>query len=242
MSAPVGLVDTAVAAVQEQAVDLGVAWQIRLATVAQGDDPSLVKLRMDGDATASVTAVTFGISMVGPLTIGARVYVMSVPPAGQYVVGVVGSDITGSLLGYGKRETNSTGTTTEVGVLRLDNLHPVFGRRYLIHTGTALGDSTVANDVASSFLRIDTTGAAATTVSTLIQQCPDVQVNAASPVNLAVEVSRTPAAAGEVWSVLLSVVRVSGTGTVVMIAGATFPVELFVEDLGPDPGDTGVLI
>jgi hypothetical protein len=85
MSAPIGLVDTAVEQVQAQAEPLGLAWQIRIATVLAGDDPALVKLRLDGDTLA--TAVTFGISMLGPLAVGARVYVMGVPPAGQYVVG-----------------------------------------------------------------------------------------------------------------------------------------------------------
>lgn len=85
MSGPVGLVDTAVAAVQTQAAELGLSWHLHQATVLDGATPSLVKLRMDVDELA--VAVTFGISMVGPLAVGARVYVMSVPPAGQYVLG-----------------------------------------------------------------------------------------------------------------------------------------------------------
>lgn len=87
MSSPLGLVDTAVEAVAAQAGPLGLAWQIRIAEVLQGDDPALVKLRLDGDATA----VTFGVSMVGPLAVGARVYTITTPPAGVYVVGWTGA-------------------------------------------------------------------------------------------------------------------------------------------------------
>lgn len=87
MTAPVELVDTAVAAVQDQAAGLGLSWHLHQATVLEGATPSLVKLRMDGDELAS--AVTFATSMVGPLAVGARVFALEVPPAGLYVVGYV---------------------------------------------------------------------------------------------------------------------------------------------------------
>lgn len=88
MTAPIELVDTAVAAVQTQAAELGLSWHLHQATVLDGATPSLVKLRMDGDTLAS--AVTFATSMVGALVVGARVFVLEVPPAGLYVVGWVG--------------------------------------------------------------------------------------------------------------------------------------------------------
>lgn len=239
MSSPVGFVDTAVQEVKAQADKLGVAWQLRAGAVLAGSDPSLVLLRLDGDTTPNAMPVQT-VSLIGPLAVGARVYVLDIPPAGQYVVGVGPRQWSGLFRARARRETNSTTTTTEVGVLRLDSIPLMLGRTYLLYTGTVLGDSSVANDAVNTLLRIDTTGAAATTASTAAHQCPDVQVNAASPVNLALMVSHTPAAANEILSVLLSVSRAVGSGSVGLIAGATFPIELFVEDKGPDVRDTGV--
>jgi len=94
MSAPVGqqgqqTADATVEAVQTQASGLGLSWALRVGTVLFGSDPAAVILRMDGDNLARVN----GFSMVGPLPVGMRVYVVEVPPAGQYVVGFAGGHI-----------------------------------------------------------------------------------------------------------------------------------------------------
>lgn len=90
MTGPTGLVNAAVQEIQALAEPLGLAWQMRLAVVVNGDTPSDVQIIFDGDAVDSAAAVR-GQSMIGPLATGARVHVMSVPPAGQYVVGYLTS-------------------------------------------------------------------------------------------------------------------------------------------------------
>lgn len=75
--------DATVEQIQDQAGGLGISWALRVGSVLLGSDPNAIVLRMDGDNTAKVN----GFSMVGPLAIGSRVYVIEVPPAGQYVVG-----------------------------------------------------------------------------------------------------------------------------------------------------------
>lgn len=70
--------------VKDRAQALGLTWQLNKATVFDGRDPTAVSLVMDGD-TATIAVV----SMVGPLPQDARVWVMSVPPGGNYITGIV---------------------------------------------------------------------------------------------------------------------------------------------------------
>jgi hypothetical protein len=73
-------VGTLVGALQTNAERLGLTWQMRLAEVV--DDSSVI---FDGDGTVVSDSIT---NITGQqLTAGDRVYVMSVPPAGNYVTG-----------------------------------------------------------------------------------------------------------------------------------------------------------
>src|SRR5436305_7654672 len=66
------------------------------------------------------------------------------------------------LLKYGTRTTASSTTTTEVGVLRVDNIPVIAGRLYLIYTTPLAIVSTVANDTPRANLRTSTSGTATT--------------------------------------------------------------------------------
>lgn len=68
--------------VVDNAQKLGLTWQTILATVKDGTVPSSVQAVLDGDT--EVISVT---STIGPIPAGARVYVITVPPAGNYAVG-----------------------------------------------------------------------------------------------------------------------------------------------------------
>lgn len=142
------------------------------------------------------------------------------------------------VLARARRETSSTTTTTEVGVLRLDDVLVYLGRSYRV-SWAALGDSSVANDVIQANARYTTDGSTPTTSSTIMQLTTDLQVNASTSVSLNGEVVYTPTA-DETLSVLLSAQRTAGTGSVGLIGSATFPIQLVVEDVGPDVTDTGV--
>jgi hypothetical protein len=141
----------------------------------------------------------------------------------------------------GIRTTNSTTTTTEVGVLRLDGITVTLGRLYLIETSTLVLSSTVANDVLRCPLRASTAGAAGTG-STQVGMAQATMPNTTNPgPGLVARCLYVPGATGTL-SVLLSVARQQGTGNVSILAASTFPIQLWVHDMGPDPGDTGVSI
>lgn len=70
-------------ALQDNAERLGLTWEIRLATVVSlTDSPALV---FDNDDTPVTSGVTNMLGTRPPL--GARVYAMSIPPSGVYIVG-----------------------------------------------------------------------------------------------------------------------------------------------------------
>ncbi len=77
-------VEAIVAAAKQVVIDarrLGLIWTMQNATVTS---TSPVQATMDGDnVSIQVT------SMIGPLRLGLRVYIIQVPPAGNYVIGSI---------------------------------------------------------------------------------------------------------------------------------------------------------
>jgi len=71
-------------ALVRNAFRLGLTWRLRLGTVMTTSLSGQIAVRLDGDDTS--IAVT---PMTGPSPVGARVYVISIPPAGNYLVGTV---------------------------------------------------------------------------------------------------------------------------------------------------------
>lgn len=140
----------------------------------------------------------------------------------------------------GRSENSSSGTTTEVGVLRLDGVDVTAGHSYLIHVPPVLTQSTVANDVVGLALRISSTGTATTSSATLVATQAR-RTGASTFENCGLGATYTPAA-DEVLSILLTVSRSSGTGTASIVASASSPIELLVDDGGVDPGNTGVAV
>jgi hypothetical protein len=68
----------------DNAERLGLKWQLRLATVVDGADTSAVIALYDGDSV-NISMV----SMIGSLLTGARIYVLEVPPSGNFILGQV---------------------------------------------------------------------------------------------------------------------------------------------------------
>lgn len=90
---------------------LALTWQLHPATVVGvlETDPAQTRVRLDGDTTAA--AALPAVSMVGLLSVDARVFVLRIPPAGLYVVGHVAHPAPQSMA-----DTQDTsGTTTSVG-------------------------------------------------------------------------------------------------------------------------------
>lgn len=140
------------------------------------------------------------------------------------------------------RRSTPTGniTTTETGVLRLDGISVRQGRFYQICTSNLNMDTSVANDIGICVIRVSTSGAA-TTSSTQIAYVRQF-IDDASRSNVAPENCFYVPSADATLSVLLSAQRVAGTGNLVVFASSVEMLDLTVIDLGPDPGDTGVVI
>lgn len=143
------------------------------------------------------------------------------------------------ILARGNRTTSSTTTTSEVGVIRLDDIPIYAGRTYKIWSTALRLDTSVANDVARVNLRYTTDGSTPSTSSTVMTQAQAGLPNATDGNSVDVCVDYSPAA-DELLSLLLCVSRISGTGSIGIIAGVTAPINLVVEDMGLDPTDTGV--
>lgn len=230
----------AVAAGKEVAVQgdrLGLQWGLRTATVKTvSATQNLVMATFDGD---SVPVPMF--SMCGTAIRGARVYVLSVPPQGNYVVGLLGQ-VPGTILAYGERTTDKVSTGAEVGVLRLDGVRILAGYRYTICTSVLGLAMATSGDTGQALLRIRTDGTAAGTGDTLLQQA---DVNANSPFvprNSATFAEPYLAATDGTLSVLLSLGRSGGLGNITMLGAATRPIRLFIVQNGVGPSDTGVVI
>lgn len=140
------------------------------------------------------------------------------------------------------RRITSTGniTTTETGVLRVDSIPVYAGRLYKISTSNINIDSSVDNDVARAGIRVSTSGTA-TTSSTLIGYVRYTLDNNVQSNVHGVTCFYTPSADGTL-SVLLTLLRQAGSGNIIIFGGASDICDLVIEDMGLDPGDTGVVI
>jgi len=99
-----------IGAVQENAQRLGLIWTLTPGAVV---DTSPLTVRLDspdGDTGVAIPVV----SLLGDLPVGVRVMVMTVPPAGQYVVGITSPAPFIARLGTPKSAfgVSGTGTTT----------------------------------------------------------------------------------------------------------------------------------
>ncbi len=140
------------------------------------------------------------------------------------------------------RRTTATGsvTTTETGVLRIDGIPVYAGRGYSISTSCLNLDTSVNNDIASIIIRMSTAGTATTAstgVTTMRTTIDDATNSNILPVNGYVY----PSASGTM-SVLLSIVRVAGTGNIVLFSSGAQFTDMVVRDEGVMPADTGVIL
>lgn len=76
------LISIGTQAMVQNAKRLGITWGLRPATVRVVNANATISAQYDGDEVPIDM-----ISMMGPLTIGERVYAISVPPSGNYIVG-----------------------------------------------------------------------------------------------------------------------------------------------------------
>lgn len=159
----------------------------------------------------------------------------------QKVTAAQYNDDTRKIIARGRRTSSSTPASAAQGVLRLDDIAVTGGRIYKVWTNTLVLLNSTAGNAASVRISYTTDGSTPTTASPMlcIGNTPDVP-SAGDGANVML-CGIFVAAPGDVLSLLLYTIRhVSGdAGNVSIFAGAT-PIEMFVEDIGEDPGDTGV--
>lgn len=140
----------------------------------------------------------------------------------------------GTIIARANRGTDSSTTTSEIGVLRLDSIPIVNGVVYLLQSGPMYLLSTTG-DIVNIRFRYNTAGAA-TTGSTQIGQAFQTITNSSQPTSAMLNVLYTAATTGSL-SVILTLARSSGSGN-----AKTFGPSEFWVKVGSiaDPGDTGV--
>lgn len=148
----------------------------------------------------------------------------------------------GEVLARTERSSDKAFTGTEVGVLRLDNISLTSGRLYLISTSSVRMGGTAGESGVLS-LRIDTTGSAATTSSTVIGTYEGTFVTNAfiGAITDGVAAAYYAPSSDVTLSVLLTVSRSGGSNNITVQAG-TRKFYMWVSDVGVDPGNTGVVI
>lgn len=101
---------TGIEAMADQFRRLGIMWRLVKGTVfnAAGNSPTLTLVTLDGDDDPSNC-----LSMIGEVAVGTRVYVMVVPPQGNYIVGLgtVGSVLNENGVGAASATDSTTSAT-----------------------------------------------------------------------------------------------------------------------------------
>jgi hypothetical protein len=150
----------------------------------------------------------------------------------------------GQIMARAERATVSTGTTTTTatsaqGVLRIDDITLRAGRLYRVAAPSLGLYSSTSGDVAVAQLTRTTDGSTPTASSTRLTH-GRVEAFGTSVVHTCdLHAVYAPGGADVTFSVLLSIYRQSGSGTIQAYGAADWPILLLIEDLGVDPGDTG---
>lgn len=161
-------------------------------------------------------------------------------PSATELQGIIDEIRRRGILARGRRTTSSTA----IGVLRLDNIAIYSGRAYKVWTSGINFLSTVLTDSADIFVTYRTDGTSAGTGDTVLggASARATLHSANDTPILPISAPLYPSADGTL-SVLLCVQRIAGSGTVTVFGASTqYTIDLVVEDIGPAPTDTGVII
>lgn len=149
---------------------------------------------------------------------------------------------TEKVIARGRRTTTSGNSTgSSVAILRLDDVAVRAGYLYVIRTNSLAISTSVANNTVRAEIRYTTDGSTPSTSSTIIpggvtQQVPESTTQSD---NSSIHCLYAPGS-DETLSLLLCVTRTTGSGNGFIFADATNVIEMWIEQGGEDPGDTGV--
>lgn len=202
-------------------------------TVRRGDDVGTDLGEWDDDGNIRIPG---SLIVAGGLTVAGASSLASGTLNGTDVQ-VAGVSIGRGIIARGRRITASTGnaSATPIGVQWIGaNLKA--GRLYKVSTNVFGVTSTVANDLIGVDLHFSINGAVPAVGDPILTSTVAVWENTVDIAKL--EATYTPAT-DLTFRVLLTVLRSAGTGTVATFGAATWPLDMYIEDLGVDPGDTG---
>lgn len=147
----------------------------------------------------------------------------------------------GRVIARGRRTTGSlvANSAAQVPVQRLDSIPLLAGHAYMISCGKAGFTASDATQRPQHLMYINNAGAA-TTGSTLLREAAapvyDTSVGTVVP---GLDTIYVPAG-NETLSVLYAIARVAGSGSVTYSPSTSGPCDIWVTDLGTDPGDSGI--
>ena len=210
------LMGTTVQEIVSNAFRLGLTWRLRPGTVTVATSETSLEVRLDGDDTA-VTVV----SMIGSIAVGRRVYVITIPPAGNYAIGAVSAHFPGERIATTTRTSASAAFTAET-LLDSVTANLVIGRIYrIVWHGRA--QSTVADGYARARIREDSLTGTQLQLAQVI-----TSPAAAQSFPLMMETQFTAISTGS-KTFVATMARQAGTGNVSSFAATDTPTYLYVE-------------
>lgn len=205
-------------ALVENARRLGLTWRLTLGTVTTSTSTDQFEVRLDGD-TEPITV----ISMIGSHAIGTRVYVISIPPAGNYAIGWVTGDFPrypGTRIATSTMTVDSVAFTTTETVIATVTGDLIEGLTYRVIFDA--GFQTTVDGILRLSIREDSL------VGTVVQ-IRDFWIDASGGVNGGrVEGFYTAVATGSKTFVATGDM-ILGAGSTSINATATFPAYLYIE-------------
>lgn len=218
------LFGTAAEAVYLNAQRNGLTWRLTPGTVLSSDSGLLtsISVQLDGDDN-SISAQ----SLIGPLLIGARVMVMTVPPQGNYIIGYYGASkqVVSYIDEIVRNSSVGPFTTTETVLDEISWLASTGVRYKLTWMGTV--QSTVANDLIGIRARWEV-GGALSSAGTLITT-REISVPTAGrgfPANI---ITTFVPNVDVVISAGVLALRTTGTGNISSFADANRDISLLIE-------------
>lgn len=140
--------------------------------------------------------------------------------------------------GYRSTAAGPTSGTTELPILRIDNVALEAGRAYLILVSTLRIDMSVGTDHFKWHLRLNTAGTATVSSTPILTRSEATADLDTMPPMIGY---RRPSSA-ETGSFLVSLLRTSGTGTATAQMDDDNDLSIVVIDLGVAVADTGVVL
>jgi len=138
---------------------------------------------------------------------------------------------------YRSTAAGPTSGTTELAILRLSNMALVDGRTYRVEVSECRHDQSVSTDHFKWNLRYSTSGDATTSSTVLTRSEGTADTDTLPPI-----IGYFRPTADGTYSVLVSILRTSGTGTATTVPDDENDLSIVVYDMGFEVADTGTVM